>query len=146
MSGRAGTPWLGSDAHQLPLLEYLGSTFVRAAAAICRTEAEAAGAASGISRVQEEGPNAALVTSGAFHILLEMGDGGGRCQEPKCVGGDGGTRGGAHLAEAPARVQVTHFTLCALLVTVAPAAVWESIKPGHASITLTTHDVVLAPE
>lgn len=41
-----------------------------APAALCGPEAEAAGAAFGVGGVQREGPEAALVTPGALHVLL----------------------------------------------------------------------------
>lgn len=58
----------------LPL--YLSAGMGGAPAVLCSPEAEASGAALGVSSVQGEGPKAALVAPWALHILLR-GDGGG---------------------------------------------------------------------
>lgn len=58
-------------SHDQQPLYYLGAPLVGAAAAVGGAEAEAACAALGVGGVQVEGPDPALVTAGALHVLLQ---------------------------------------------------------------------------
>lgn len=126
---------------------YLGVPLVRAAAAVGRPEAEAAGAALRVCGVQVERTNSALVASGTLDVLLWPRW--SKTQEVRTW-----TEGATcvcvsvlpHLAETLSCQRVTHVLLCPRLVAVTWPAVGVTIETGSAVVTLTANDVVLAAE